>query len=372
LKKSVAYKEITNFIKMEINNGTLLPNQKIYSEAALVEMFNVSRTTAAKSLDILSTENIIYRIQGKGSFVANPHKTNEYKERSNIISLILPFDTNDSNRMDEFNVIRGVESFLKEHNYSLIINYGSDDPRVEMDLIKRSQSKNVDGIIVYPTTIHNNLTFINELYLDGYPIVFIDRKNINIPIECISSDNVQGGYLSTKHLISREYESIYFISDITISSISSINDRYFGYCKALKEFGYKLSEFNLIEGFAMKDNKYCPIGYDNDPNYYKELLKDIYKTDKKKIGFVCVNDLIAYSFVLASLELGFKASEDIGIVGFNDADIASKSILPITTIKQNFYKVGKMAAEIVLSKINKAPHIKNEPIPVELIIRSST
>ncbi len=168
------------------------------------------------------------------------------------------------------------------------------------------------------------------------------------------------------------YNPIYFISDIAIASISSIQDRYFGYCKALKEFDYELSQNNLIEDFAMKNAQYCPIGYDNDPEYYNALVKDFFKTAKGKVGIVCVNDLIAYSFVLASMNSGIKIAEEIGIVGFNDADIASRSVFPITTIKQNFYDIGKSAAKIVLDKINKEKHIKNNLIPVDIIIRSSS
>src|SRR5205807_2418305 len=48
------------------------PGQLIPSELELCQMYSVSRTTVRKALDHLTQEGLLYRIQGKGTFVAPP------------------------------------------------------------------------------------------------------------------------------------------------------------------------------------------------------------------------------------------------------------------------------------------------------------
>src|SRR6266581_2836760 len=48
------------------------PGQLIPSELELCQMYSVSRTTVRKALDHLTQEGLLYRIQGKGTFVSPP------------------------------------------------------------------------------------------------------------------------------------------------------------------------------------------------------------------------------------------------------------------------------------------------------------
>jgi len=68
------YIQIYEYIKKEIETDTLKPGEKVYSEKEIMEKFNVSSTTARKSLEALKNENLIERIQGKGSFALKKGK----------------------------------------------------------------------------------------------------------------------------------------------------------------------------------------------------------------------------------------------------------------------------------------------------------
>lgn len=64
------YQQIIDSLKEEINQKKFHTGDKFYSEADIKEMFSVSSTTAVKVLNSLANENIINRIQGKGTFIA--------------------------------------------------------------------------------------------------------------------------------------------------------------------------------------------------------------------------------------------------------------------------------------------------------------
>lgn len=373
MRTEIIYKEIVDYIKMNIIEGKFTPNMKLPTESEFAVKFGSSRNTAVKALDILKSEGYIYRIQGKGSFVS-PSIVNSLKNTINIVSLILPFSETDANRIDEFSVVRGVESFLSSNNYHLMIHYGNDDPGQEAGLIENCRNEKIDGVIVYPTTIHKNISQMYDIILEKYPIVFIDRKNSNLSIPCVQSDNIKGGFIATKHLLSRGYEDIYFVSDVPIDLVTSVRDRYFGYLKALKQADRKMDEHWLIDSYAMRGALYRPVSYEDNQQVFNDILtKMIEYSNGRRIGVFADNDLTAYSIIKSSLDRHLQIGENIGIVGFNNAQIASRSIVSITTVKQDFFKIGELSAKVLLDII-KTPDVQQKDIDVDvkLIIRDST
>lgn len=66
------YQQLKEYIIENIDKEVWKPGDKIYSENQLYEMFAVSRNTAKKAIEDLVQEGILYRVQGKGTFVSLP------------------------------------------------------------------------------------------------------------------------------------------------------------------------------------------------------------------------------------------------------------------------------------------------------------
>lgn len=64
------YLQISEWLEREILNGSFQGDQKIYSQYQLAEIFNINPATAAKGLNILAEEQILYKKRGLGMFVA--------------------------------------------------------------------------------------------------------------------------------------------------------------------------------------------------------------------------------------------------------------------------------------------------------------
>jgi GntR family transcriptional regulator len=64
------YVQIADWLENEILCGSIRNDEKIYSQYQLAEMFNINPATAAKGLNILATENILYKKRGLGMFVS--------------------------------------------------------------------------------------------------------------------------------------------------------------------------------------------------------------------------------------------------------------------------------------------------------------
>lgn len=61
---------ISEWLENEILAGTFQVNDKVHSQYTLAEMFTINPATAAKGLNILADEHILYNRRGLGKFVS--------------------------------------------------------------------------------------------------------------------------------------------------------------------------------------------------------------------------------------------------------------------------------------------------------------
>ena len=68
------YVQIAEWLETEILSGSIKADEKVYSQYQLAEMLNINPATAAKGLNILADENIVYKKRGLGMFVSGDAK----------------------------------------------------------------------------------------------------------------------------------------------------------------------------------------------------------------------------------------------------------------------------------------------------------
>ncbi|MCH6267261.1 GntR family transcriptional regulator [Neobacillus citreus] len=66
------YHQLKERLKQSIDSGDWKPGDQIPSEHQLMNDYNVSRNTAKKAIEELVQDGLLYRVQGKGTFVAKP------------------------------------------------------------------------------------------------------------------------------------------------------------------------------------------------------------------------------------------------------------------------------------------------------------
>ena len=85
------YMQVAEWLELEILNGSLQSNEKVYSQYQLAEMFNINPATAAKGLSLLAEQNLLYKKRGLGMFVAPQAKEKIRAKRikENLQQLVL-------------------------------------------------------------------------------------------------------------------------------------------------------------------------------------------------------------------------------------------------------------------------------------------
>ena len=86
----------------------------------------------------------------------------------------------------------------------------------------------------------------------------------------------------------------------------------------------------------------------------------------------CGNDTMALGVMRALAERGLRVPEDVSIVGFDDVPEAGYYLPPLTTVRQDFGKVGRQALNTLVDRMSGAiaagPRVRVDP---ELIVRAS-
>jgi GntR family histidine utilization transcriptional repressor len=82
------YVKIKKFILGNIQNGKWEPGHKIPSENELSALFSISRMTVNKALRELTSEGILIRVQGKGTYVAEENSVSEMLEIKGVVDTI--------------------------------------------------------------------------------------------------------------------------------------------------------------------------------------------------------------------------------------------------------------------------------------------
>lgn len=253
-------------------------------------------------------------------------------------------------------VARGIEDTGFEQGYSVILC--NSDGNLEKELLYTNvlNEKQVDGIIFVAAGLSQE--HILGLQQRGLPVVVVDREIPGLPVGTVITDNAQGGWLATGHLLSLGHRRIACLSgphDLTPSA-----ERVTGYRQALEAAEVFVDERLVLRG---------------DFNYesgYKSMTELLALEEPPSAVFAC-NDLMAMGAMAAAVESGCRVPADLSVVGFDDIKLASYTIPTLTTVRQPKYEMGAIATRMLLEHMRQDDLTPQRQIlGTELVVRKSS
>lgn len=354
------YQHIVNNLKAKIDSGELQAGDQLPTEAEISKQFNVSRITSKRALTELENANLIYRVQGKGSFVNSQVPTaHSFTKGSKEILLILPFTHNPG--LGDYE--KGINEYLATTEFTL--NIQSNTTVGQRKLLEAALRSINAGLIFYPLSSSSDLGILYQYHLRKYPLVTMDKTIDGIPFLSVVSDNFNGAYMACKHLIDNNHKKIAYVSSLNVESFSSIRERYFGYLKALHD--YNLNDYSVND----LTERYLTHEDGQGRAYYLQFIQAV--KEQGITGIVAENDLIAIEIMQIAKEIGLSIPEDFSIVGFDNIHLSSFVEPKLTTISQDFGRMGYLAAKQLIAMIENPynPPRENAVVPVELIERQT-
>ncbi len=286
-------------------------------------------------------EQAIQKLNYKPSLVARSLST----KQTHYIGLIVPDITNPF--FPE--LARAVEDIALTYGYTVVLCNSDGNPEKELHYIDTLQQKYIAGFIITTSSLdahhYENLTI---------PIVALDRK-IEGPLPTVSSQNKEGAKVGTNHLIERGCKNVICLRGP--KGVGPADERLAGFIEAVQDTSIQTE---IIE---------CSFQFDVAERIVKKALLGNPKID----GIFASSDVSAAGALKAAHALDLHVPNDLQIIGFDNVSLSEMTTPGLTTIAQDIYKMGAVAARMLIKTIENLPlEEKKVQIPVELIQRGTT
>lgn len=360
-KKTVIpkYFSLMEELKNDIIKGNIQPNEKLPSENELSKKYNISRHTVRKALAMLENEGYIAPEHGRGTFCIDRKKAIGPMNSKNIAVITTYISDYIFPR-----VIAGIDEVLTESGYSIILKNTGNSQKKESKVLEDIMTKNIDGLIIEPSKSEvfcKNLKQYQMFDNMNIPYVFIQGTYMQLKNKpSILLDDTKGMYLLTKHLTELGHKNIAGIFKV---DDYQGNARHKGYVKALQEAKIDYNP-DIVIWFHTEDRDKKPAAAT------RELIENNVPID----AIVCYNDEVALEIYEELELLGISVPEQISITGYDNSFISENGPIKLTTISHPKEELGRLAAKLLLEKINKVTKEDSAVkrlIQPELIIRES-
>ena len=371
--KEYLYEKIYSDLINKIEDGFYKKGDKIPTEQEMTKEYSVSRMTIKCAIKMLVDEGYIVRRSGVGSFVAKNGKninSNDIEienlieeDKNKTIGLIL------SGLWTSYGIelFDGIYDRADELGYDLILKKSYGEPKKEGEALNKLVEMGAEGVIAVPVHGEYYSQELLKLFVEGYPIVFVDRylEGINIPV--ISTDNVKASKEVVEYFIKKGHKNIGLVTTKD-GDASTINERKKGYIDA------------LIDNDVDRKKEYI---FDENMNYFTE--GDIEGQYDEYINNLCVyfmgnRDLTAVfateyhtaNIIKIALErLGKKIKDDIEVICFDQPKLEVGKY-EFTFVEQNEKEMGRIAVDMLLDVIKGDTVKKKTFIDAKLIEGNST
>jgi DNA-binding LacI/PurR family transcriptional regulator len=249
-------------------------------------------------------------------------------------------------------IVSGIEAYLSQKDYFFLTVVHRHNPELLDRYSQMLTERGVEGFITVDTTIHE-APFLPTVAVPGHKKV---KGVTNIVL-----DHHRAAFLALNHLKDLSHDHIAVLKGNPLSSDSQ--DRFDAICEVAKQLGIAIDPELTID--IDIDDPTPQLGYP----FAKRLLA----RKRPFTALFAYNDISAIGAIRAFQEQGLRVPQDISVMGFDDIPGAAFHMPSLTTVRQPLNRMGQVAAQCLLDRIEGKqeypPEIAIEP---ELIVREST
>jgi DNA-binding LacI/PurR family transcriptional regulator len=317
----------------------------------------VSRALRGSPVVSLETRKRIEEIARQLNYRVDKNASNLRSQHTNTLALLLFEDpTPDDSLINPFflSMLGSITRATARQGYDLLISFQqlSGDFRQDYE-----DSRKADGIILLGYGDYEEYRpRLDKLVQAGTHFVRWGPVLTDEPGVSIGSDNTQGGYDVTRHLLAQGRRHLAFLGHAT-THYPEFFDRYRGYDRAHLEAGLETSSALQVDAITTEEAGFQAA---------KELLSRGVVFD----AIVAASDLIAIGALRALQESGIEVPRQVSVTGFDDIPTASLANPPLTTVMQDTRRAGELLVETLLRQIAGDP-VSNSVIPTKLVVRRS-
>lgn len=234
-----------------------------------------------------------------------------------------------------FNISNGIMAGLIETEYGVVTERFCSlaDPDGLPRLIRE---KRVDGAFVVGLPYSEQ--FIKNMKATGIPFVLVGVASYEDGVDSIYADPEEGTELMVQELVKTGHRKICLLN--SAKTVRSHEDRYRGYCKALKAAGLPIREdWNVA-------------GENNNGNSAYEAFKAFWEAGNRPDAVACANGQSASGVMVYLYEQGVRVPDQVSIIAYEDSSLCGYSTPAMTAVNIRKEDLGYRAAQCLIARIH--------------------
>ncbi len=324
-------------------------------------MLNISAAAVSKALHNDSrisekTKKAVRQVAKNLNYQPNHLASALRSGKSKLVGVVVP-KTN-SNFFSS--VIHNIEEVLNKEGYHIIITQSNESYQKECANIDTLLHTQVDGIIASMANETVKLDSFEKVKAAGVPLITFDRGENDLNVDYIGIDDYESSHVIINHLVEQGCKRIAHIGGFKRTRI--FNNRIRGYVDALKKHNLPIEDDLLIESSLTQEDG-------------REKMQQLLRLKNRPDAVYIAGDYAALGALQLCNELDIKVPDEIALVGFGNEPFTDMVTPQLTSVNQQAYEIGKIAAqrflefskkEVIDQKLNKII------LDAELIVRKSS
>lgn len=238
-----------------------------------------------------------------------------------------------------FEIVTGVDRYLEEKGYSLILKHVAKDtaPEAVKELML---SEEADGIIIHAGILSKQLAFV--LGKEQYPHLVIGKPDFSSTLSWIDVSHESAGQIAANYLLDKGYRRIVFLMGDEKEDQISLR-RQDGINMVFEEEELTIETITGITSFEES----------------RIATEKILERDQIPEVILCTNNYLAMGCLQSIRAKQLRIPEDIAIMTFDNYPFSMLTVPTLTAIEVDMYDMGNQAARFMLQKIKK-PNLQTQ------------
>ena len=214
------------------------------------------------------------------------------------------------------------------------------------------------GILITP--VHGRAPELRRIRERGTPVVLLDRPGS--AGQCsVAVDDRRGGEIAVSHLLGLGHRRIALVNGPV--AIRQCADRRRGALRAVERAGLDPAAVLTEVTVPAMNARAGAVAAD-------ELLG----RGPRPTAVFCTNDMLALGLLRRLGQEGVAVPGDLAVVGYDDIEFAADAAVPLTSVRQPKYQLGRAAAELLLDEADRPDQHEHRRFVFkpELVARASS
>ncbi|MEI6914131.1 MAG: substrate-binding domain-containing protein [Armatimonadota bacterium] len=181
------------------------------------------------------------------------------------------------------------------------------------------------------------LNLIEQITEVGLPVVLLDRYVEGSGLDTVISDNFDGSYRCTQHLVRLGHRHIAYIG---YPSCTPVVDRVAGYRKCLMDNGICPDQSIIVQQHPRRD-----------PAATATAMERMIEHLPSVTAVMAANDDLATDVWASLSKMGLRVPEDLVLAGYDNANGKAGPTAMLTTVEQPLHDMGRLASRMIIERM---------------------